>query len=398
MTSATPADDARPWHLLTGEYPPQTGGVSDYTMLVAAGLAEIGREVHVWTVPDPGETPALPGVTVHRASGSWSAADLGRLDAELDRFEGPRRLLVQYTPNAWDRRGLNFGFCRWLLARRRRGDEVRIMFHEVRYHMAPRDKQIRRALIVAHTLMARILLRAATHVYVSAPRWAEILRPLAPRRAAPVTWLPVPSNVPDVDDPPGVAEVRRRHAGAGGALIGTFGTFRDTSRDILSAVLPPLLVGHPDRVMLLIGRNGAPFAEQLIADHPALAGRIFATGGLPPGDVSRHLQACDLLVQPDPGGVCAKQGSVMAGLANGRPIVAGAGRITEPVWREEGCVALAPTSDPTELVRIAEECLADPEHRAALGIAARSAYERHFSIARTVARLTGAGVPEDVSA
>ena len=35
-------------HILTGEYPPQPGGVGDYCALVAAGVAAEGRGVHVW--------------------------------------------------------------------------------------------------------------------------------------------------------------------------------------------------------------------------------------------------------------------------------------------------------------------------------------------------------------
>ena len=50
----THTDRALPWHILTCEYPPQTGGVSDYTFLVANGLAS-HDEVHVWC-PSVGET------------------------------------------------------------------------------------------------------------------------------------------------------------------------------------------------------------------------------------------------------------------------------------------------------------------------------------------------------
>ena len=36
------------WHIITGEYPPNPGGVADYTQLVALGLAAHGDSVHVW--------------------------------------------------------------------------------------------------------------------------------------------------------------------------------------------------------------------------------------------------------------------------------------------------------------------------------------------------------------
>ena len=39
------------WNIITGEYPPQPGGVSDYTRLVAHGLADAGDEVCVYAPP-----------------------------------------------------------------------------------------------------------------------------------------------------------------------------------------------------------------------------------------------------------------------------------------------------------------------------------------------------------
>ena len=36
------------WHMITGEYPPQAGGVSDYSRVVARGLVAAGDAVHVY--------------------------------------------------------------------------------------------------------------------------------------------------------------------------------------------------------------------------------------------------------------------------------------------------------------------------------------------------------------
>src|SRR5690348_241044 len=103
------------WHFITGEYPPTPGGVADYTALLAAALAEAGAEVHVWTSLGNGMEATAGGVTVHRLVGGWSPAELVRLDEALDAFETPRRLLVQYAPGVWGYKGLNLGFCRWLV-------------------------------------------------------------------------------------------------------------------------------------------------------------------------------------------------------------------------------------------------------------------------------------------
>ena len=98
--------------------------------MLAAALAAAGAEVHVWAPAAAGPAAADAGVTVHGIAGRWSPADLARLGAALDAFPAPRRLLVQYVPNAWGYKGLNLGFGRWLVGaapagRRRPGDVPR---------------------------------------------------------------------------------------------------------------------------------------------------------------------------------------------------------------------------------------------------------------------------------
>jgi glycosyltransferase involved in cell wall biosynthesis len=372
------------WHLLTGEYPPVLGGVADYTWLVAADLAASGQEVHVWTTPAEGETPRADGVMVHRVAGRWSPADLASLDRALDGFTPPRRLLVQYTPNAWGYRGINLGFCRWLCRRVAMGDDVWTMIHEGYYHFHFPDRPQRWALSIAHRLMMRDLLKASSHVYCSMPYWQKRLRPYDTRRDRPIVWLPVPSNIPVVDDPAAAAETRRRLAPGGETIIGNFGTFAVDFRRLLHQVLPPLLADRADRVGVLIGRNSADFAEELLRSHPGLAGRLVATGGLDARAASLHLQACDVLAQPYEYGVSTRRGTIMAGLSHGRPIATTFGPATEPIWNESGCVVGVEVADLAALPAAVERLLADPEPRAALAARARAVYDDRFTVGRTV--------------
>jgi hypothetical protein len=74
FTTAVP----RSWHFVTGEYPPDLGGVSDYTAAVAGALADSGAGVHVWA---PGEsTEQLPprGGVVRRVAREFGASGLVR--------------------------------------------------------------------------------------------------------------------------------------------------------------------------------------------------------------------------------------------------------------------------------------------------------------------------------
>jgi hypothetical protein len=117
-----------------------------------------------------------------------------------------------------------------------------------------------------------------------------------------MTWLPVPSTIPVVNDPPGVLAARRRIDQGGRSVIGHFGTFGRDFQSLLRRTLPPLLEGRDDRAAFLIGRNGQEFADDLIESFPSLKGKVEATGSLPAEDASRHLQACDVLPSPTSSG------------------------------------------------------------------------------------------------
>lgn len=374
-------------HLITGEFPPTPGGIGDHTGLLADGLVEAGAEVHVWTGASEGPTEETwRGARVHRIAGDWSRRDLDRLDAALDAHPAPRRLLVQYAPNPYGRRGMNLGFCSWVRSRRKKEDDVRILFHEVHYFLKPGDRWPRRFLAFVQGRMACRLLAGATRVHVTIPFWNEMLAPHAPVGFR-SEWTPVPSNMPVVDDPDGVRSLKERLSAGGRRIVGNFGTFHDEIGEMVARAMTTLLTTREDRVGLLIGRGGESFTEALARSRPELAGRLIATGGLPAEDVSRHLQACDLLIQPYPEGVCGKRGSVMAGLAHGVPVVTTVGRISEPVWRESGAVATASDRDPAEFVRRADELLDRPDELERLGAAGRELHEREFSVRRMLERL-----------
>src|ERR1700726_386417 len=71
-------------HVITPEYPPQVGGVSDYVHQVAAKLAEAGEEVHIWCPVSSGKAPESRGVIVHQSLGTFAPSDLLRAGQQLD--------------------------------------------------------------------------------------------------------------------------------------------------------------------------------------------------------------------------------------------------------------------------------------------------------------------------
>jgi len=375
------------WHLLTGEYPPQPGGVADYTRLVARALADTGARVHVWA---PGEAAVSQeeSVTVHRAPGLFSPTGLVRLTRELDACPGPRRLLLQYVPHAFGLKAMNVPFCAWFAARRQ--DERWVFFHEVVYPWRPRAPLRHHVLAATTRVMLRLVAGAADRAFVSIPTWAEHL----PSRLRPhAEWRPVPSNLP-TQVPPATRARMRAELGEG-PLLGHFGTFGEATSGMLEHALVPLLRAGSTRRALLLGRGSQAWREGLARRYPELAGQLLSRDSLAPEALAAHLGACDLLLQPYGDGVSARRGTTMASLALGLPLVTNTGHLTEPLWRTLGAVALVEGTDPTALVPEAERLLAHPEARAALGARAAEVYRQRFSLERTVEALLGSAPREE---
>ena len=379
------------WAILTGEYPPQPGGVSDYTRLVARELAAAGDEVHVWAPPWAERAPGEPGVRLHRLSDHFGPRGLKELDGQLEHLPPGTRLLVQYVPQGFGYRGMNVPFCLWL-ARRGRRQEVWTLFHEVALALGRRQPLRHNVLGAVHRAMATLVARSSRRVFVTIPGWAELLRPLVPARQT-IEWLPVPATMPTEGSAAEVAAVRARVVGNANAatVVGHFGTYGSAVSDLLFNVLPPLL-GPQDRRGLLIGRGSDPFADELVARHPLLTGRVAATGGLQPAAVAAHVAACDVMIQPYPDGLSCRRTSLMLPLSLGLPVVTCCGRLTEPFWQESRAVALAPAPEAAGLRAAAEAALNDSDFRRDLSRRGRALYFEKFDVHRTVAALrTGRG-------
>lgn len=378
------------WHLLTGEYPPQPGGVSDYTRSVARGLASTGDSVSIWAPPlaAPQEEIRPPeldddGVTVHRLADCFGRASLHQIGASLDQRRSPCRILVQYVPHAFGWKAMNVPFCRWLGTRSR--DSVWVMFHEVAFPIDRRQTLAQNVLGIVTRRMASLVARSAGRVFVSIPAWEPVLRQLAPS-TAPIEWLPVPSAIPVVDDAPATARIRAGFADGGQAIVGHFGTYGVMTRPLLEDAMVLLLESSDCRVLLL-GRGGDGVAASVVNRVAAARGRVHGTGALSARDVSVHLAACDVMMQPYPDGISSRRTSAMAGLAHGKTTVTTDGALTETLWRESAAVTLCPPGDARALASSAAMLAADPTRRARLGRDASSLYDARFDIRHTIAAL-----------
>ena len=375
------------WALLTGEYPPQPGGVSDYTRMVARALAATGDTVQIWAPPAAAAEGVEANVTVHRLPDHFGRRSLTGLTRAFDQLPAGTRVLVQYVPHAYGWKAMNLPFCVWLWRQRQR-HEIVVVFHEVASPWVSHGRILRHNfLALVNRLMAGTVARSARRIFVSIPAWSDLLRALSGGR--PAEWLPVPSTMPRTVSQARVSTLRARFHGNGDdvpdrRIIGHFGTFGSHLATLLREIVPPLLAAEPAAVFLCVGRGGTEFAAALRRTHPALAARVLAAGELTPPEVAEHLAACDLLVQPYPDGISSRRTSAMAGLALGRPVLSTRGPLTEPCW-EDGAVRLVNTA--REMPAQARALLADARELLRLGAAGAKLYQERFELGHTITRL-----------
>ena len=167
------------------------------------------------------------------------------------------------------------------------------------------------------------------------------------------------------------------------------GTYGRLIQPMLRACLPPLLATTDCRVLLL-GRGGKEFRDDVIREHPELGGRIAAPGEQSLDELSRHVSACDVMLQPYPDGVSSRRTSVMVALSHGRPVVTTFGHLSEPFWTDCGAVVLVPATEPAALADATASVIAAPIRLRDLSARARDIYAERFDLVHTIERLRSA--------
>jgi glycosyltransferase involved in cell wall biosynthesis len=361
------------WHIVTCEYPPRVGGVSDHTRHLAEALAAAGDEVHVWCPPVEHSTSAA--VHVHPALGRFRARDWWRVERALAAFASPRRLLVQWVPHGFGYHSMNPWVCLWLLVRAMAGDRVELFVHEPFIELRPRP--LRHAVIaVVHRLMTVVLLWSASRVWLATSAWEARLRPFALGRSVRMDWLPVLTGRAGSS----ATRAARLQASLGSTpVVGHFGTYGPGVARLLEERLVPALAGPAQPSVLLLGAGSDAFRADLVARHPGLSSRVHALGYVEESELGPLVDMCDLWIQPYPDGMTTRRTSALTCLARGRPVVSTAGHLTEPLWRERRAVALADVVDPGEFTAIVGRLLAAPVERGRRGEAGRCLYEERFA-------------------
>ena len=376
------------WHIITCEYPPSSGGVSDYTFTLASALGAVGP-VHVWCPVSTGSAPVARNVVVHAELRSFSRRELRRLGQRLDASHGPRRLFVQWVPQGYGYRSLNLGFALWLAGRaRRQRDQLDLMVHEPFLPWSFNPLHFGGSLL--HRAMLATASAKATRIWLSTQTWRDYVRPYVPSRT-PIEWLPVPA--PSIAaDAITVKPMTEAHAPNVTPSVGHFGTHSSLVTRMLEPALDVLLE-RTRATVLLIGRDSDIFSDTFVRSRPHAATRVKATGVLTLDAAALEMRRCDVMVQPYPDGVTTRRTSTLAPLSLGLPVVTNTGHLTEAFWKDCGAVLLAPSADGRLVGESAAALLADAAGRASLATRARDFYDSRFAPRHAVAMLMAAATP-----
>jgi glycosyltransferase involved in cell wall biosynthesis len=150
----------------------------------------------------------------------------------------------------------------------------------------------------------------------------------------------------------------------------------------------PLLLGRHDKLSILfLGKGSLELRNLIIHHHPDLAQQVHATGIQSSRDLSRHISACHVMLQPYQDGISGRRTSAMAVLAHGVSVVTTVGKATESCWIESEAVEFVEAADVDSLVETTGSLLADSQERCRLGNAGRAFYDVHFDVELTLTAL-----------
>ena len=335
--------------LVTGEYPPDQGGVGDFTREIGRILAELGHQVHVITTTPQMSNPKsrVPGVTVHRVVEEWGWGCWGRV-LRLAEELGVEVLNLQYQAAAFRMHpAINF------VPRHRDRPPVVTTFHDLKVpYLFPKAGPLRWQVV-------RMLARRADGVIVT--NREDYLRLEGQIPAARLALIPIGSNIPPVP-PPGYdrdAERARWGVGPDDFLLGYFGFLNESKggEELMQALAILANRGVPAHLLMVGGRWGSSdptnraYAEQverLIAGL-GLGARVHWTDYARPAQVSAGLLATDVCVLPYRDGVSFRRGTLHACLAHGRALVTTRPAVPLPEVRDGENMLLVEPRDPQAL-------------------------------------------------
>ena len=356
--------------LISGEYPPDQGGVGDFTRELGHALAELGHEVHVIAGESPTSNIQHP-ITIHRMMSGWrwgcwkQILSLAR-ELELD------VLNVQYQAAAYDMHpAINF------VPGKKIRPPVVVTFHDLKVpYLFPKAGPLRRWVV-------RALAQRADGVIVT-NREDELQAANSEWQIANLTRIPIGSNIIPRLSGEHDRDTWRTQWGLepDDLLLGYFGFLNESKggEELMQTLALLVEQGLPAHLLMIGGRVGssdptnqayAERVENLIASLD-LNERVHWSGYANPEEVSAGLLTVDVCVLPYRDGVSFRRGTLHACLAHGRAIVTTRPAVSLPQVRDGENMLLTEPRNTKGLAEAAARIAANPTLRTRLEMGAEA--------------------------
>jgi len=383
--------------LLTGEFPPQQGGVGDYSHLLARALLAQGHAVEIMTTQARaarGEQPPLahalpPTATVpHWDWRAWSA-----VRAAIARVQ-PDVVLIQYQTAAYGLHPAINLLPGWLRVRLRgRRPCLATTFHDLKFpYLFPKAGPLRMAAVRFLARQSDAAIATNMEDWQTLQGWGlrafDGAAPVSTRRRM-TAMIPIGSNIACA--PPAGFERDAWRARLGVQpqdwLLCYFG-FLNASKGgevLINSLAHLVQQGRPAQLLMIGGQVGSsdPTNQAYLAHvheqiaQLALQDRVHWTGFVSPTEVSAHFLAADLCALPYQDGAGRSRGSLMAALAHGLPIVTTQPHHPLPGFRDGVNLRFVPPTDAVALAGAATDIMTNPALAARLAAGARALSEQY---------------------
>ena len=229
---------------------------------------------------------------------------------------------LQYVPHGFQSKGLPFSLIFLMKQLKHANVKIMIFFHEVCISFDEKRTLKRLILYMGTVYIAKRLLNQADSIATSIEYYQHLIQKFAPQKEI-STPIPIASNIPSSNiNKKELTLLRDKIAPQGEIIISFFGQ-RNTSTSILA--LHKLIKEGKAIKILFIGKTKNDTTTLDEKDY-------YTTGLLDSNEIDSYLRLSDILILPEPShsGCSFKNGSLIAALKDGIPVLSSNGRMTSP--------------------------------------------------------------------
>ena len=365
--------------IISPDFPPARGGVADHTLRLAQELFSRGPVAVLTSSANQSNQP----FPVHAEISDWT--DPEPLERAIATLVANKTLLWQYVPHMYGRGGVNAAIGKVMHRLQRHAPGQLVIAHEIAAPFSPLPHRFWYAF--NHRRQWRQLLAAAGAVGISSEAWLAEWTRREPQHAGKLFLLSSPSTIPVVPVPATHARDWRvaHQLPADCRVLAYFGTMGANKQFdwVLAAWERAQKTSLPVALVLAGG-------DATITVPDALRSLFRPLGYLPADDVSRLLQAADVLALPFIDGVSERRTSFMAGLSHGCAVATTLGHNTGSTLRHAHFFAATEATDEAGFVTTVQTLLTDDALRTRLATAGRHAYHACYDWPRVIEALDSA--------